>query len=105
MGCRVPLADSPTVERVRLKGSQGPSRESHGRVQGLNLSEELGCNPDSILTPRLIIGIRRDGSLISLFLLHSPTDFRVGLQLFHKHIAPTTATQLCPGATVIFMLL
>lgn len=105
MGCRVPLADSPTVERVRLKGSQGPSRESHGRVQGLNLSEELGCNPDSILTPRLIIGIRRDGSPISLFLLHSPTDFRVGLQLFHKHIAPTTATQLCPGATVIFMLL
>lgn len=105
MGCHVPLADSPTVERVRLKGSQGPSRESHGRVQGLNLLEELGCNPHSILTPRLIVGVRRDGRLISLLLLHPPTDLRVSLQLLHQHIAPTAATQLCPGAAVILMLL
>lgn len=105
MGCHGPLAGSPTVERVCLKGSQGPSREPHGRVQSLNLSEELGCDPDSILTPRLVVSIGRDGSLGSLLLLHSPTDFRVSLQLLHKHVAPTAATQLCPGSTIIFMLL
>lgn len=107
MGCHAPLAGSPTVEGVCLKGSQGPSGEPHGWVQSLNLSEELGSNPDSILTPRLIVveSIGRDGSLASLSLLHSPTDFRMGLQLLHKHVAPTAATQLCPGSAIILMLL
>jgi hypothetical protein len=69
------------------------------------LSEELGCNPDSVLTPRLIIHIRRYGSLLPLFLFPPPTNFRVTLQIFYKDIAPTVATQLCPGTTVIFVFL
>lgn len=105
MGCHAPLAGSPTVERVCLKGSQGPSREPHGWVQSLDLSEKLGCDPDSILTPRLVVSLRRDSGLASLLLLHSPTNSRVSLQLLYKHVAPTAATQLCPGTTVILMLL
>lgn len=94
-----------TVEQVRFKVSQGSPGESGGWVQGFDVSEELGGNPHSVLTPGLVAGVRRRGGPGSPSLLVLPADSGVGLQILHQDIVSTVATQLGPGATVIFMFL